>query len=279
MAEAVVCFDTMPVNRHSAGMRGVRFIPMAGVVMLLVGFTLSGCVTSKKYKMTKKVDELPPQALNWTTSAASVDVILQSVIAFKGPGSWKREARWDEYVVKVSNHGGQPLRIDSAGLIDVLGQMQSPGGDPWKLEKLTHTNWEKYGKTGLKLLAGAGVVTLYAGAVVASTMGGLLAPSAAAGGGVALLNIIPVAAVIDITAVAIMNNQNKKKVVVEFNRRRLPLPLTLEAGQACAGSFFFPMTPAPQRLILKGAAGEVPFELTLELKPLAALHLNPAARK
>lgn len=256
-------------------MGGVRHATVAGVAILVLSFALTGCVTSKKYKMVKKDGALPPQALDWTVKAAAADLTLQSVIVFKGPGSWKREARWDEYVVKLSNHGDQPLHIDSVGLIDVLGQPQSPGADPWKLEKLSYTNWDKYGKTGLKLLAGAGAVTLYAGAVVASTMGGLMAPTAAAGGGVVLLSVIPVVAIVDITAVAIMNSQNKKKVVAEFNRRRLPLPLAIEPGQACTGSFFFPMTPAPRRLVLKCKAGEAALELVLELKPLAGLHLKP----
>lgn len=245
----------------------------------MLGFALTGCVTSKKYKMVKKEGALPPQALDWTANAASAGLTLQSVIVFKGPGSWKREARWDEYVLRISNHGDQPLLIHSAGLIDLLGQPQSPGDDPWKLEKLSYTNWDKYGKTGLKLLAGAGAVTLYAGAVVASTVGGLMAPTAAAGGGAILLSVIPVVAIVDITAVAILNSQNKKKVVAEFNRRRLSLPLTIEPGQDGTGSFFFPMTPAPQRLVLKGTAGEAPLELVLELKPLAGLHLKPAAEK
>lgn len=260
-------------------MRVAWHVPMAAGAIFVLSLALTGCVTSKKYKMAKKEGALPPQALEWTTRTASADLTLQSLIVFKGPGSWKREARWDEYVVKLSNHGDQPLHIDSVGLIDLLGQPQSPGVDPWKLEKLSYTNWDKYGKTGLKLLAGAGAVTLYAGAVVASTMGGLMAPTAAAGGGAVLLSVIPVVAIVDITAVAIMNNQNKKKVVAEFNRRRLPLPLSIEPGQDRTGSFFFPMTPAPRRLVIKGKTGEVPLELALELKPLAGLHLKPAAER
>jgi hypothetical protein len=260
-------------------MRGTWHAPVAAGVILFLSLALTGCVTSKKYKMAKKEGAFPPQALDWMASAAAADLTLQSVIVFKGPGSWKREARWDEYVVKISNHGDQPLRIDSAGLIDLLGQPQFPGSDPWKLEKLSYTNWDKYGKTGLKLLAGAGAVTLYVGAVAVSSLGGLMAPTAAAGGGVALLNVIPVVALVDITAVAIMNNQNKKKVVAEFNRRRLSLLLDVAPGQSATGSFFFPMTPAPRRLVIKGTAGDAPLELTLELKPLAGLHLKPAAEK
>jgi len=91
-----------------------------------------------------------------------------------------------------------------------------------------------------------------------------------------LLDIIPVVAGVDIAAVAVMNHNNKSRVQAEFGRRRLALPLTVAPGATKEGSFFFPMTPGPQRLILKGRAGDSPFELALELKPLAGLHLKAA---
>jgi hypothetical protein len=238
----------------------------------------AGCVTSKKYRLAK-ADTPPAGTLGWQAVQPPVELTLDSVIVFKGPGSWKREARWDEYVVSLANRGPVPLRVDSAGLTDVLGQVQVPGDDPWRLEKLSYTNWDKYGKTGLKLLAGAGVVTLYAGAVMASAYGGIMGGTAAAGGGAAALAIIPVVALVDVTAVAVMNHQNKAKVQAEFDHRRLVLPLTLAPGASVEGSFFFPMTPGPQRLQLKGQAGDTPVEVGLDLKPLAGLHLKPAEGK
>jgi len=237
-----------------------------------------GCVTSKKYKMAKE-DTPPAQPFNWSVSAPPGELTLETLIVFKGPGSWKREARWDEYVVKLTNRGGEPIVVNSAELIDLLGQPQVPGDDPWRLEKLSYTNWDKYGKTGLKLLAGAGAVALYGTALVATSMGSFMAGPGAAAGGTALLDVIPVVAVVDITAVAIMNHNNKAKVQKEFDRRRLSLPLTIAPGQNVAGSLFFPMTPGPQRLILKGRTGDAPLELVLDLKPLAGLHLKPGAEK
>lgn len=255
---------------------------VAASAILALGLAQTGCVTSKKYKMTKE-DTPAARTLGWSVTAPPAELTLQTVIVFKGPGSWKREARWDEYVVAITNRGAEPMSIDTVELIDLLGQPQVPGIDPWKLEKLSYTNWDKYGKTGLKLLAGAGAVVVYAavvyGVASASLISAALGGTAAAGGAVALLSIIPVVAVVDIVAVAVMNRKNKVKVQQEFERRRLVLPLTVTPGATAAGSFFFPMTPGPQRLILKGKAGEAPFELVLELKPLAGLHLKPAEKK
>jgi len=247
------------------------------LVCLGVGFALAGCVTSKKYRLAK--EGVPPAtALGWKATVPSAELTLESVIIFKGPGSWKREARWDEYVVRLENRGADRLHLDSVELFDVLGQPQGPGSDPWQLEKLSYTNWDKYGKTGLKLLAGAGAVTLYAGAAMATAMSGI-AGGASAGGAVVLLDVIPIVALVDVTAVAVINHQNKGKVQAEFDRRRLVLPLAIEPRSSIAGSFFFPMTPGPQRLVVKGQTRDTPIEFVLELKPLAALHLKPPDKK
>ena len=44
------------------------------------------------------------------------------------------------------------------------------------------------------------------------------------------------------------------------------------------GSLFFPVVPGPQQMILHGKEGRVPFELALDLKPLAGLHLKPVTQ-
>lgn len=252
--------------------------PIAVVTLLALGLAQTGCVTSKKYRMAKE-DTPPARPLGWTVAVPPAELTLATLIVFKGPGSWKREARWDEYVVVITNKGAEPLVIEAATLIDLLGQPQIPGVDPWQVEKLSYTNWDKYGKNGLKLLAGAGAVAIYVGYAYGVAMTGFMGGATASAGAVALVNIIPVVALVDVTAVAFMNHSNKKKVVAEFDRRRLKLPLTIAPGQSVSGSFFFPMTPGPQRLILKGKAGADPLELVLDLKPLAGLHLTPAEKK
>jgi hypothetical protein len=190
----------------------------------------------------------------------------------------EREARWDEYQITLNNHGTTPLVLENATLVDLLGQPQPPGTDPWDLEKLSRTNWEKYGKTGLQLVAGAGAVVLYGGAVTAVAMGSLMSGGAVAGGTVALLEAIPVVAVVDIAVVAVINHDNKKKIVTEFDRRRMVLPITVQAGQSVSGSLFFPMTPAPRQLVMSGQQNGRPVQLTLDLTPLADLHLKPGTK-
>lgn len=249
------------------------------MLVLALGLGQAGCVTSKKYKMANE-NAPPVRPLGWTVAAPPTELTLETLIVFKGPGTWKREAKWDEYVVKLTNHGTVPLTIGTVELIDIIGQPQVPGVEPWKLEKISSTNWDKYGSTGLQLLAGAGLAVVYVGIGVGVALGGMMGGTAAATGGAAFaLAAIPIFAVVDLTAVAVMNHNNKKKVVAEFDRRRLVLPLTVAPGASATGSIFFPMTPGPQRLVVKGQAGAGPLEIILELKQLSVLHLKPAEKK
>ncbi len=233
---------------------------------------LTGCVTSDKYKLAKK-DTPPATMLTWTVSTPPAELTLETLIVIKGPGSWKYDARWDEYMVKVTNHGASPLRIDSASLVDVLGELQFPGDDPWKLEKLSYTNWDKYGKAGVTLLAGYGIAGVYATAALYVGLSGSVAAADA------MILALPVLLVADVAGVAIIDHNRKEQVQQEFARRRLALPFTVAPGATARGSLFFPMTPGPQRLTLKGKVGDAPLEIVLELKPLAGLHLKPGEAK
>lgn len=246
------------------------------MLVAIVLLVCPGCVTAKKYRLAKP-DTPPATTLAWKQSTPPLELTLESLIIFHGPGSWKREARWDEYVITLANHGSQPVTLESASLIDLQGTPQVPGTEPWALEKLSYTNWDKYGKNGVKLLAGAGLVAAYVGASAGVAASSIMAGGAATGGVVAL-DVIPVVAVVEIGVVQVMNHNNRVKVEAEFNRRRLALPRAIPAGETVKGSLFFPMTPGPQRLTLRGKSGDQPVELTLELKPLAGLHLKPAGK-
>jgi hypothetical protein len=264
--------------RHRGCLPRVLQGPFAVITILALGLALTGCVTSKKYKMAK-ADTPAAKPLDWNVSVPPAELTLKTLIVFKGPGSWKREARWDEYVVQCANHGSEPLMLDSATLIDLLGAPQVPGSDPWALEKQSYTNWDKYGKTGLKLLAGAGAVVVYGGFATSVALSGIMGGATASSGAVFAANAIPIVAVVDVAAVAVMNHNNKKKVMAEFDRRRLVLPVRVAPGGVAEGSLFFPMTPGPQRLIVHGRIGSQPLDLILELKPLAGLHLKPKEEK
>ena len=244
------------------------------VLVMALATLLSGCVTSVKYRLARHAT--PPQPVELRSATGPLAVDLAAVIVFKGPGSWKEQARWDEYLVRLVNSGAEPLVVDSAELIDVRGTARAPGEEPWALEKLSRDSWEEYRRAGYRLALGAGGAALYIGAVTSVTNAAWLFSSAAATNLVLVVGVIPLVAVADITTVAVMNHDNRRAVEREFQRRRLILPRTLAAAETASGSLFFPMTPGPQRLLLHAQRAGEPILVTLELDSLGSLHLDAA---
>ncbi len=236
-------------------------------VLLSASVLLSGCV-SAKYKMARKGTP-PPVPLNLAVTQPPVATVLNTVIIYQGPGSWKRAAFWDEYVVTVRNQGDQPLTITSAVLADSAGVTRDPRGDPWALEKESKTLEQKYRDAGVAFARNAGPGLVIAGAGV----GGIAAAGAfsAAVGPIAVGTLV-VLPVYYLTVWAI-NSDNKAAVVAEFNRRRLALPLVLAPGETRTGSLFFPMVPNPRSLGLRCAGDEV----LIPLDSLRGLHVKAPA--
>jgi hypothetical protein len=271
------------------------------IALLLVGvaaWSLTGCVT-RGYKPADK--NIPPAvSLNLTGTplaqpaanpptngdvAAAMPpapaVTLHTVIVFQGPGSWKNEAYWDEYVVSVANRTTSPLVVHRATLTSAMSDPLTPGDDPWKLENAGKKWWQTtsaqsastYLKLGAGTVAGAGIAI--AGAFTGGLFGSMTSAGAAAfGAGTAAVVALPLVAIGTVG----MNIHRKNQIGAEFDRRRLKLPLTLAPGQTVEGSLFFRITPAPQRLVLHSAAGDQPHDTAIALTPLSGLHLRaPAA--
>src|SRR5208283_5705413 len=109
-----------------------RYMRSATAASLGATLLLSGCVSSGYLKARK--DTPPPQLLNVPFAPGRLEAALNAVITYNGPGSWKRDAFWDEYVVTLHNPGGQILTITAVELTDLSGTARTAGDKPWKLE-------------------------------------------------------------------------------------------------------------------------------------------------
>jgi hypothetical protein len=239
-----------------------------GGVMLAAALCLTACV-SPKYKRADKGTP-PVQPLNVKFAASMLDTSLYTVISDGGPGSWKREAFWDEYVIIMHNGGEQVLTIATATLTDYAGAVRPAGTDPWALERESKTLEKRYRDAGIAF-ARIAAPRVIAGAaepgVVASTGIGTTGAAAAA---TATAVALPVYG----ASVFGINMHNKAAIKKEFNRRRVSLPLTLRPGETRTGSFFFPMVPNPQALTVRWTSSAGEGETTLELKFLQGLHVT-----
>jgi hypothetical protein len=74
--------------------RNSSYANCATSLLLAVALSLTACV-SPKYKRAGKGTP-PVQPLNVKFLASMLDTSLYIVISDGGPGSWKREAFWDE---------------------------------------------------------------------------------------------------------------------------------------------------------------------------------------
>jgi len=236
-------------------------------LLLGAALLLTGCV-STKYKMAPK-NTPPPIALNLATVQPPVATVLHTVIVYKGPGSWKKAAYWDEYVVSITNQGPEPFIIESALLVDALNAEQLCGSNPWELEDLSRENLKKFEHYGRKIMIGAGLTTgwvLSGGLVAAGAWAGDAALVTVAG---AVFVALPVWALGSGVRILVA----RSSITDEFNHRRIAVPLELRPGETKQGSLFFPISPGPQRLVLRCRTNGVTQPVTLDLTPLAGLHL------
>jgi hypothetical protein len=239
------------------------------VAMAGVGTTLAGC-TSSQHRLV--AHPLPPAPINVTAMQPPVEAKLYTVIAYDGPGAWKRRAYWDEYVVTLANRGNAPVTIESAALVDSRGGVMVPGDDPWSLEEASRTWWRSEGVrvTGAVLGVGAGSAA-YIGSLFASAMGAF----GGAGSGAAGIAVLPFAAPAIIAASVAIDEDRKDRIQAEFARRRLVLPRQIGVGEHTEGSLFFRLTPGPRQLVLRCSVEGHLQVVTMDLSPLAGLHLAP----
>lgn len=260
------------MNRPAFHLPGRRLLVLSTLVFVASGLT--GCV-SAKYKSVQK--PLPPPALNLVTTTPVLEAYVRSVIVYHGPGSWKNEAYWDEYLVSFINRSDTTVVIDSVTLVDALDQEQFPGSDPWIVEDASRANLKKFEHHGKQILVGTGLGVAWGMAPAAAIGGALSGSSALALVGVTTFFVIPAAVVGHV----IVSHHAKGSIVAEFNHRRLPLPIVLEPHLLGSGSLFFPVSPGPQRLHLRGHRGDKPLAVTVDLSSLAGLHFlkqpNPPA--
>jgi hypothetical protein len=245
---------------------------------------LTGCV-STKYKMAKAKITPPAVTLNLSNVPApspaahpELEVTVHSVIVFQGPGSWKRAAYWDEYIVTVANRGGRPVTVQNVTLTDFENQPVTPGENPWALEKLSHHYAARVGERVGDVLkvGGATVLTSTAAGGVAvigaMNVGSQLGAAMVVGGTVmfaAATVVVPVWSVV-------ANVNSRHEIEAEYRRRRLGLPMFLAPGQLTQGSFFFRISPGPQRLTLHCLVDHEPRNAVVDLASLAGLHFkNP----
>jgi hypothetical protein len=137
----------------------------ASIIALLLGTgLLAGCGGTKVLKEPQPIETTQPLAAR---SDKGVTATLDWVIVRDGPGTWARNADWDEYQLRVSNQSDQPIKITEVFVVDSLNTRIESQSRRKSLVKGSKKTARRYKKSGIKVKAGAGAGTmLVAGAAV-----------------------------------------------------------------------------------------------------------------
>lgn len=226
-------------------------------IIAVLALGLTACAGSKILKEPIALQFAEPLAV---ATRDDVAVALAWVIVRDGPGTWARNADWDEYIIVVRNPGAAPLPVTSVALHDALGERVVPEADRGALVRASRRAVRRYRDADLEVKAGFGGGALAAtGAVV---WYGVAAPIAGAAAGGAALGVAA-GAVIAAPVLAVgglMRANNNRKVNDEILRRQTTFPIALAPGEERMLTVFFPLTPSPSRVDIELGTGSITIE-------------------
>ncbi len=240
------------------------------------GWLLGGCGGAK---VLKKPEPMPAE-LNPIASASDLKLSAQLnwVIVRDGPGTWSRNADWDEYLLQVENRTADAITITDIQVSDSSGHDHVPLGRRKALVKASRATARRYRDDGLSVKAGMGSGTMIATGAAAGAVGAGLGAAAVFGSSAAAatgLAAIAAAPVLIVGGVAKLGNA--AAVDKEIVRRHSEFPVTIGAGETAAITAFFPISPSPRQVVLTyqldGRDGELVVDTTTALD---GLHLDAA---
>jgi len=256
-----------------------------GCIVIAACLLSSACATTSDFSKQLRpqsrliaTPEQPPHAIGAKGTADDLDVVVEAVVIPDGPGSWVKDADWDEYTLRFRSTGKVPLTIRSVDIVDVRGLHVSPGSSTAELREKAKLLAGTYESFGLLVSKNLGMQALIAGSYTAV---------GAAGAG--LLGAGVVAAAAPLAAVAApayvawrlhARRVDEKRLEAEFARRHVSLPLVLDPGAEVRVSFFYPPAASPKAVTVAYVSGglerHVRVDVTRELQGLHVVSSQPA---
>jgi hypothetical protein len=248
---------------------------LVGGLLMLGGLLLAGCASSR---LLKNPPPVRAADVGWAASTPEgLTVEVRQLIFRNSDGSWVRDANWDEYVLTIKNDSQDTVELLDINLYS--DKLPAPVESSTSREQLdARSNSTLRALKDVGIVGGAGIVApsaLILGAV--GTSGGIMTASTAGAAAVAVgIVAIPVG-LIGGTAYVINRHHRDKEdemqIETRLKERGISTPLQVLAGTEVQRSAFFPVTPAPTRLVVTEATGGNAGEVSVDLPALAGLHL------
>jgi len=220
------------------------------VALFAVLSLLTGCAGTQVLQEPQPVEL--KQALAETVEAR-VTATLDWVIVRDGPGTWARNADWDEYLLRVRNHSDRTLSIVEITVIDSLQTRVGLRSGRKQLVKGSRATARRYRDSGLQVKAGRGAATMIVAGTAATAVGVASAYAAAYGAilsgssvgtaGTVASGLIVLGPVLAVGG--IIRGANNIAVNNEIEKRQTILPLDVPPGQELSLDVFFPLAPSP----------------------------------
>ncbi len=240
---------------------------------VLISLCMLLCACSAQNRMVKEPRTDLIGDVNWAvTGPDGVTITLHAVLASNSPGAWVLDADWDEYILTIGNHESSAISIERLQLCSkYLSAAEDSSLSYQQLEDRTRDTLKNVRDSAV--IAGSVAVVGGATATVAAAgyAGTILAPAV----GVLMLPLIGYEA----SRTAVRRNhehQDTSLIQLTILERGIHLPLNIAAGGDATWSAFFPLTPAPSRLVMSYLNNGESRVLALPLPALARLHIKLA---
>jgi hypothetical protein len=243
------------------------------LMVVIIAALVTGCGGNKILKEPQSLELQGPLVVS---SDSRLAVALDWVIVRDGPGTWSKNADWDEYLLRLHNVSDEDITIKSLVVFDSLETRVESASDRKDLIKGSKRASKRYKKEGLKLQAGlgggalaaAGGATAAAGAAV--VYGSSFYSGAAAVGAAGVLIAAPVMVV-----GGVIRGVNNSKVAKEIEKRSAEMPMVLGADDQAALHVFFPLAPSPVRMEVAYSDADADNVLIVDTaEALRGLHLH-----
>lgn len=254
------------------------------VLVFLLPFLLlvSGCSGTKILK--EPVARQTTDILG-SVSNNSVEALLDWVVVRDGPGTWAKNADWDEYLIRIENRSDQTIIITRLKVQDFLETWNEPGANRKALVKASKQNAKRFKDADIKVKAGFGTTTMMGtgalitaaglgvaeGAATASLVAG---STSAASTGVILASGLLLAGPV-LAVGGVLRGINNGAVNNEIKRRHTSLPIEVAAGEVLQLDVFFPLVPSPLSVEFTYSDPNGEHTLVLDTRnALAGLHIT-----
>ncbi len=244
-------------------------------LLLIMTLLVSACGGPR---INRKPQEMIDHGAMITVDDPHVQVVLDQIMYRNSPGSWAKDANWDEYLLTLKPADPTTdIFIESILIEDVMGALHGPEITRKALNKSTKRLKKKYKQAGYKVRLGAGSTHATAIGLSLAMGGSATAGAATATGAIGQLTSAGVGVAVAVPALMIAGLTKvvyNTKVNNKIQQRQTLLPHLIN-DRAHQLDLFFPAVPMPQKLVVNYRHQNVNHQITLDLTSVTTdLHIK-----